>query len=176
LLAQGGLENLSTRKLADHFGIKSASLYYHFRNKQQLLDHVADVMVSPAWREAQGGETWQAWLTRLAHALRGCMLSYPDGALLYAGASPPSDLLDERLDLLFRPTMAAGLSKPNTRYALLTVIRFTIGWAIDEQTAHARGADRPPEKSTQDFDVGLHILVSGIEVLFAEQAIETPLS
>ncbi|MBN8830671.1 MAG: TetR family transcriptional regulator, partial [Sphingomonadales bacterium] len=100
LLAEGGLDNLSTRKLASHFGIKSASLYHHFRNKQELLDHVADVMIRPALVPPRPEQSWQEWLVVLALQLRRRVLSYPDGALLYAGASPPQENYDERLALL----------------------------------------------------------------------------
>jgi len=60
LLSAGGLKNLTTRKLADLFGIKNASLYNHFRNKQQLLDHVAEAMIRLALLPTRAGEPWHA--------------------------------------------------------------------------------------------------------------------
>lgn len=168
LLAEGGLQNLSTRKLADHFGIKSASLYYHFKNKQQLLDHVADVMVRPAWRPPAPDERWQDWLVDLGLRLRNRILAYPDGALIYAGASPPVDLEKETVDMLYAPMMRAGFSRGDTRFVIFTVIRFTIGWAADEQVAHSRGADRPSDLSENGFNFGLRTIVRGAEALLEE--------
>ncbi|HWJ69029.1 MAG TPA: TetR family transcriptional regulator [Sphingobium sp.] len=165
LLAKGGLENLSIRKLADHFGIKSASLYYHFRNKQQLLDHVADVMVRPAWREVRDDESWDEWLPDVAFRLRRQILAFPDGALLYAGASPPADLLDERLALLYAPFLKAGMSREVVRRVILTFIRFTIGWATDEQVADDRGVGREAGVSDIDFEFGLRTIVLGVKAL-----------
>jgi TetR/AcrR family tetracycline transcriptional repressor len=89
LLAEGGMDNLSTRKLASRLGVKSASLYHHFRNKQQLLDEIADAMIRPAFRPIGSGEASNEWLFDIGTALRTRILSYPDGGLLYAGASPP---------------------------------------------------------------------------------------
>ena len=172
LLAEGGLQNLSTRKLAEHFGIKSASLYYHFKNKQQLLDHVADVMVRPAWRPPGPDERWQDWLVDLGLRLRNRILAYPDGALIYAGASPPVDLEKETVDMLYAPMMRVGFSRGDTRFVIFTVIRFTIGWAADEQVAHSRGADRPSDLSEHGFDFGLRTIVRGAEARLLEEAAE----
>ena len=165
LLAEGGLENLSTRKLADHFGIKSASLYHHFRNKQELLDHVADVMIRPALARPQPGERWEDWLMTLSLNLRRSVLAYPDGALLYAGASPPQENYDERLALLFDPLLDAGLPHAIARRVILSVLRFTIGWTIDEQVAHNRGADRNADTSEADFAFGVQTFILGTESL-----------
>jgi TetR/AcrR family tetracycline transcriptional repressor len=167
LLAEGGLDNLSTRKLAAHFGIKSASLYHHFRNKQELLDLVADVMIRPALVPAEGGQSWQQWLAALALQLRRRVLAYPDGALLYAGASPPQENYDERLALLFGPLQQAGLPQDMARRVILSVLRFTIGWTVDEQVAHGRGADRNAETSESDFAFGVQTFILGTEALVA---------
>ena len=162
LLAAGGLKNLTTRRLADHFGIKSASLYHHFRSKQQLLDHVADAMIHPALQPAATGEPWHEWIVSVAAALRRCILAYPDGGLLYAGASPPVEIQDERVDFLYKPLLDAGLSRDVTRDTVLAVIRFTIGWVVDEQVAVSRGAGRPGEMSGHGFEFGVRALVQGV--------------
>lgn len=170
LLAEGGLANLSTRKLADHFGIKSASLYYHFKNKQQLLDHVADAMVRPAWRAARPDECWQDWMTELGLRLRERITAYPDGALIYAGATPPPEIEKERTALLYAPVLATGLPWDDTRFVLFTFIRFVIGWVADEQVAHSRGADRPSALNEAGFRFGLSMIVHGVEAKIAELA------
>ena len=58
MLDAGGVDGLSMRALADRLGVKAASLYWHLRDKDQLLELVTeavldrvDVPVSPpAWR------------------------------------------------------------------------------------------------------------------------------
>jgi len=162
LLAEGGMDNLSTRKLASRLGVKSASLYHHFRSKQQLLDDVADAMIRPAFRPIRSGEGWNEWLFDIGTALRSHILAFPDGGLLYAGASPPADREKERVDYLYQPLLDAGLSRDTTRDTILSVIRFTIGWVVDEQVAHQRGAHRPTEKGRLGFEFGLRTLVQGV--------------
>lgn len=168
LLAEGGIENLTIRKLADRFGIKSASLYHHFKSKQHLLDYVADVMVRSAWRPAGPDECWQDWLMDTAITLRRLLLAHPDGALLYAGASPPDERAEETIALLFGPLRNAGLSRYDARFIMFTVIRFTIGWTADEQVAHKRGAERAPELADTGFEFGLRTIVCGVELLLEQ--------
>jgi len=168
LLAEGGLDNLTTRRLADHFGIKSASLYHHFRNKRQLLDHVADAIVRPAWRAAAPGEPWDLWLTGVASRLRERILAFPDGALLYAGASLPEDRMEETLAVLFGPILEAGLSREFARRIILAVIRFTIGSTVDEQVFQDRGGNRDAATSEADFEFGLRTFVLGVSALLEQ--------
>jgi hypothetical protein len=42
------------------------------------------------------------------------------------------------------------------------VIRFTIGWVVDEQVAHQRGAYRPTETGKLGFEFGLRTLIQGV--------------
>jgi len=166
LLAVGGLKGLSTRKLADHLGIKGASLYHHFLNKQELLDHVADAMIFPALRPPEPGEPWDEWLVRVAVTVRRRVLAYPDGGLLYAGARPPLDVERERVDYFYKPLLDAGLSQNMTRDTVLAVIRFTIGWIVDEQIA----SNRSDKRSQHGFEFGLHALVWGVQWKLGDQS------
>ena len=44
LLDEVGIDGLSTRRLAAELGIKSASLYWHFKDKTELLNEMSGVM------------------------------------------------------------------------------------------------------------------------------------
>ncbi len=58
MLDAGGVDGLSMRALADRLGVKAASLYWHIRDKDQLLELVADSVLErvtlpaspPGWR------------------------------------------------------------------------------------------------------------------------------
>jgi len=166
VLKEGGLENLTIRKLADHFGIKSASLYYHFRNKQELLDYVADGIIQNAFRPPRPGEEWQGWLLAIALRLRECMHAYPDGALVCAGASPPTDTMTT-FQAIYEPIQRAGFPRDPTRFLLFSLIRFTIGWTADEQVAMTRGTARPQQMNDRAFEFGVRAIILGAQKLVA---------
>jgi AcrR family transcriptional regulator len=72
LIAGGGAEALSMRALADRLGVRAASLYWHVRDKEQLLELITetvldsvDVPVSGSWRSQAEAAT-----TQLAATLR----------------------------------------------------------------------------------------------------------
>ncbi len=87
LLKKVGLDGLTTQRLADELGVKSPALYWHFHNKQELLDAMADAFIRGAGMgPPRSGETWQQWLARRVHAYRTSLLAYPDSARIVAGA------------------------------------------------------------------------------------------
>ena len=87
LLKRVGLDGLSTRSLAAALGVKSPALYWHFRNKQELFDAMADAMVSGAGMGPPSPvETWQTWLARRARAYRASLLAYRDSARIVTEA------------------------------------------------------------------------------------------
>jgi AcrR family transcriptional regulator len=62
MLDEVGVEGLSMRALADRLGVKAASLYWHLRDKDQLLELVAEMVLDrvsvpispPSWRSQAG--------------------------------------------------------------------------------------------------------------------------
>src|ERR1700742_778151 len=61
LLDEAGLDGLTLRRLADRLGIRAPTLYWHVRNKRELLDLLAAAILDGAlarWREPQPGQPW----------------------------------------------------------------------------------------------------------------------
>jgi AcrR family transcriptional regulator len=44
LADQGGLESLSMRKLGSELGVEAMALYYHFANKDEIVDGIVDLV------------------------------------------------------------------------------------------------------------------------------------
>ncbi|HGE7262434.1 TPA: TetR family transcriptional regulator, partial [Serratia marcescens] len=45
LLNEIGIDALSTRRLAQHLGVQSPTLYWHFKNKAELLKAMAETIM-----------------------------------------------------------------------------------------------------------------------------------
>src|SRR6188508_1775502 len=60
LADMGGLESLSMRKLGQELGVEAMALYYHFANKEEVIDGIVDLVwaeievpvASGEWRNA----------------------------------------------------------------------------------------------------------------------------
>ena len=110
LLDEVGVEGLSMRALADRLGVRAASLYWHLRDKQQLLEMLAEavldgveVPVSPApWREQAEGAC-----DRLAESLQ----RRPPGAAVVLGSLPAAQRSRLVRDLA-RVLATAGVNTP----------------------------------------------------------------
>ena len=78
LADRDGIESISMRRLAQELGIEAMSLYTHVRNKDDLLDGMAEAVISmiPVDVDA-GAPDWGASLRRMALGARGVMLRHP---------------------------------------------------------------------------------------------------
>ncbi|RJO75235.1 TetR family transcriptional regulator [Nocardia panacis] len=166
-----GLEALSLRKLAKDLAVHPSALYYHFRNKQDLLDEMARALIRPAVRQQDppASDAWDAWLTHLAHAQRAAMRSRRDGALLMIKARPNADYQVEYLNRLIERLVAQGFSHKDAAAAFIAVSTYTIGAAVAEQQQDALAANSTAgfesiagASADETFDVGLRWLLSGM--------------
>ncbi|MBH0097982.1 TetR/AcrR family transcriptional regulator C-terminal domain-containing protein [Salinibacterium sp. NSLL150] len=131
-----GLNELTTRRLAVELGVKSPALYWHFANKQALLDGMGDAIILSAGMGAPlPDEGWQKWVERRARAYRTEMLSHRDGARIVASvrtASPETvrlfgDEIAALAALGFDPALAVR--------TIAVVSHYVTGFVLKEQAA-----------------------------------------
>src|SRR5437867_13029130 len=65
LLDEVGLDGLTMRRLADELGVQAASLYWHLRDKEELLDLLADAICEEMPTPRREG-SWREQLTAFA--------------------------------------------------------------------------------------------------------------
>jgi TetR/AcrR family transcriptional regulator, tetracycline repressor protein len=141
LLDEAGLAALSLRRLAQRLGVQAPALYWHFKNKQELLDTMAATIASeevpllpPTPRIP-----WDEWLAAYARLLRAAYSRHRDGALLAASTQPaPSQWRD--IELRLRVLSTAGLSPADGMRALIAIGNYVTGFTLEEQL-HAAAAD-----------------------------------
>ena len=176
LLEEVGLDGLTTRRLAETLGVQGPALYWHFKNKQELIDEMARALIAEAFGPIQPDEDWADWLMRMARQLRRTLLSHRDGARVMAGYRPNS--AHGRLDaeVIFRPLIQAGFPMPDALWAMLAVSRFSFGWAMDEQAAVGRTPPPGPRLDPeQGFEFGLETVIAGLKArAAARRTDETP--
>ena len=174
LLNEVGLDGLTTRRLADQLGVQGPALYWHFKNKQELIDEMARSLLSDAYGPIGEDQDWTEWLMAGARKLRRTMLAYRDSARLIAGYRPtgPHGRMDP--ESFFGPLKAAGFPWPDAAWAAITMAQFTFGFTMDEQAALDRGPP-PPEKrldSNEGFEFGLRTILEGLKLRLAAHAKE----
>ncbi|WP_165452471.1 TetR/AcrR family transcriptional regulator C-terminal domain-containing protein [Paenibacillus thalictri] len=82
VLNEVGLKDLSMRKIADKLQVKTASLYYHVKDKEELMQLLSDrICRGMAWPEPS--LAWQEQIYQWAEQLRKVLLSYRDAVELF---------------------------------------------------------------------------------------------
>lgn len=78
LIAEDGLEAVTIRRIAERFGVNGASLYHHFRSKEEIVAGAAQLALSRAHLERFDGERWDEWCLRSAERLYSLLSDYPN--------------------------------------------------------------------------------------------------
>lgn len=142
-----GLDGLTMRRLAASLDIQNPSLYWHFTNKQELLNCMAELMIVDAFVElrARGqDQDWTEWLADLARRLRKTMLAHRDGARILAEANLSLNTFFEGLELALDVLQHAGFDERQAAAGVVTVFNYVLGNAFEAQAdpiAHAYRED-----------------------------------
>jgi len=199
LLDEAGLDGLALRRLAERLGIRAPTLYWHVRDKRELIDLLAGAILEEAlagWREPQPGQPWWEWLAARARVMRTALLAHRDSALVVSGNRPTESSLPG-IERQLRALADAGFAPRDGLLALLTLNAYVIGDVLDQQAEEgqprpatepvaggdstaAAGPDGPypmlraaaRELGSPDlrFDYGLGVLIDGLRARHPGQA------
>jgi AcrR family transcriptional regulator len=158
LLDREGLEGFTLRKVAAEVGVQAPTLYWRFRNKQDLVDEMATQVMLDMGAELNKAPLPTAWpeLTRLvARRLRAALLSYRDGARMMAGTRVRSPEVYRFMEAALEVFSDEGVSPAEAALCFKTVTDFTIGFTIEQQAVEPKPGERTPgyERETRDAAV-----------------------
>ncbi|MER6171927.1 TetR/AcrR family transcriptional regulator C-terminal domain-containing protein [Streptosporangium sp. NPDC001681] len=147
LLDEVGLDGLTVRRLASELGVQSPALYWHLRNKQELLDGMADAIVLAAGMgPPRDGESWQDWLTRRARAYRDSLLAHRDGARIVSGAAALSPATIRMFDEEMTAMVGRGFTPVLALRTITALTRYVNGCVLQEQTERQEHAGTPADR------------------------------
>jgi AcrR family transcriptional regulator len=117
LADRDGIESISMRKLAQELGVEAMSLYTHVRNKSDLLDGMADAVISQIPVSAEGTD-WKASLRQLALAARSVMLRHPWAPRTVEAQAAPGPAALHYVNAVLGILREGGFSVAQTHHAL----------------------------------------------------------
>lgn len=132
LLDEVGLDGLTMRRLAERLNIKAASLYWHVRDKEELIVLLGNEICA-SLNAPEPTLPWREQLERFADNYRRVLLSHRDAARVMLLSGPPSgvnrlDLVEILLGILLR----AGFSPQDAAYAGFLLNDYVITFVIEE--------------------------------------------
>jgi TetR/AcrR family tetracycline transcriptional repressor len=168
VLSEKGLDGLSLRELASRLGVKAPALYWHVHNKAELIDMMAATFSASAVKEQQKEKTWTGRLLAYGHGLRQAMLRFPDAARLCSSARPLEDP-DVQASRIAAPLIAAGLDIRRALSFQASVIAYTLGWVIYEQSQPMHEHLAHMIDFGDSFGSGLQAMVRGFALAVEER-------
>ncbi|MDR0598228.1 MAG: TetR family transcriptional regulator [Treponema sp.] len=176
ILNRDGLEKLSMRALAGALGVKAPALYWHIKNKQDLIDQIAEAM-SAGMRTSCGLSDAKKYLYELAHVYRQKLLEVRDGAAVFINSYPSTPARCESIKNVMISLMHIGVKEKHCLVAAGMFNNYVLSFVADELIFKASPAGQPAfidailgtgyEKMSFDeqFDCGLNVLFAGFKIL-----------
>lgn len=152
VLERDGFDDLTMRKVAAELDVQAASLYWHVRNKDELLDLLADAVQAGIELDVPEGP-WREQVKVMANRYRDHLRSRRDAARVVSGrfvVGPVSAELMERSLAVFR---GAGFSPAGAAAALFMVsVVFVQGFVLQE-TGPMRAVEATGGTPSEAMDV-----------------------
>ncbi len=151
ILERDGLDAVSMRRVGDELGTGAASLYWHVRNKDELLqlvfEHVTDEVELPT----PDPERWREQLRWLAEQRRETLNRHRGVARISFGRIPAGSTLAHLTEWLFELLRPVGIPDQVIAYFGDLAGLYVGAYAFEESLglASPTGEDLPPEEIVQ---------------------------
>ncbi len=129
LADRGGLESLSMRKLGQELGVEAMALYYHFANKDEVIDGMVDLVFSEVDLPI-GGADWKTAMRRRAFSLRDVLLRHRWALGLMESRRKPGPANLRHHDAVIGSLLSAGLDMPTIAHAYSLLDSYIYGFAL----------------------------------------------
>jgi TetR/AcrR family tetracycline transcriptional repressor len=133
LLDADGLDRLTMRRLATALNVQAGALYWHFADKQALLDALAEQLMAAVGDAESAHTPWQQRISELAQQVRAALLAHRDGARLVTGTYVAQPNTLRTGNMFMRTLLEVGLSHEQAGTAVFALVYYIFGYAIEEQ-------------------------------------------
>jgi AcrR family transcriptional regulator len=152
LIDRHGLESLTMRKLAQELGVDPMSLYRHFKNKEALLDGVANML----WGEIElpGSETgWEALLRFVANSLYALAHVHPRSYTLLLNRQILPLTMLQLSDTMRERLQREGFEQRRASEVICALFSYAIGYAMVELSTLQPQSPKPHTSAEPMTDI-----------------------
>jgi AcrR family transcriptional regulator len=133
LLLQMSLKELSMRKIASKLDVKAAALYYHVKNKDELLQLLSDkisVQMGEKWRDPS--LSWRAQIIAWSAAFRKALKAYPSAVDIFTETIAMSYHRLLQIEWLYSVLAKAGFTDKQIPWAASMLKNHILGFVAEE--------------------------------------------
>jgi AcrR family transcriptional regulator len=131
LVDREGLDALSMRRLGTELHAGATTVYWHVKNKDELLDLALDRVFAEV-EAPDPGLPWREQLRVLAHGLRRLLLRHRNLIMVIASRPTTGPNAVAAIDLLFGVVRRAGFPDDGVVQASLALLNYVSGYAVLE--------------------------------------------
>lgn len=126
-----GIESLTMRKLAQQLGVEAMSLYYHVKNKDDILGGIVD-MVFCEVELPQDDDDWMTAMLRRGNSLREVMVRHPWAISVMEAQTAPGPCNLRHHDAVIESCLKHGFSIQMTGHAFAMIDSYIYGFVLQE--------------------------------------------
>jgi TetR/AcrR family tetracycline transcriptional repressor len=152
LLGEEGLANVSQRKLAARLEVTVSSLYWHIRDREQLLALLCEGVFRDCLAQTAEATDWAGWLRNFGLALWDKQVSLRDCQKLIIVATLDQMVREALQDEVAAHLAAHGIARAQGMLMQMSVQALVTGWST---------LDRDHLLSRRDFETALDALLDG---------------
>ena len=187
----GGLGSLSMRKLGHELGVEAMAIYYHFANKERVLDGIVDLVFGEIELPVAGAD-WKTAMRRRAISVRDAMARHRWAIGMMESRVNPGPANLRHHEAVIASLLAAGFDMTMAAHAYALLDGYIYGFALthmnlpfgtaDEAAAVAHSMVQPFEPGAfpnlvamiehamqpgydygSEFGYGLDLILDGLE-------------
>jgi TetR/AcrR family tetracycline transcriptional repressor len=152
LLNEDGLEQLTLRRLGVELNVQAATIYWHFKSKEELLDEMATTVLAEGAGNlipVRKSTDWRVWASTFGEGLRKTLLAYRDGARMVSGTRLTNTEYLKTTERIGNRMLAAGFSVRAAVVLFSTIYNYTLSFVIEEQAVFPTPGERSPRYSIE---------------------------
>jgi TetR/AcrR family tetracycline transcriptional repressor len=152
LLSEEGLANVSQRKIAARLAVTVSSLYWHIRDRDQLLALMCEAVFRDCLDRTGKADDWSGWLRNFGLVLWDKQASLRDCQKLIIVAALDDAVREALQDAVAARLAAYGVGRTRGMLMQMSVQALVTGWST---------LDRGHLLSRRDFETALTALLDG---------------
>jgi TetR/AcrR family transcriptional regulator, tetracycline repressor protein len=158
LLNEDGLEQLTLRRLGVELNVQAATIYWHFKSKEELLDEMATTVLAEGASNlipARKSSDWRVWASTFGEGLRKTLLTYRDGARMVAGTRLTNTEYLKTTERIGHQMLAASFSVRAAVVLFSTIYNYTLSFVMEEQAVFPVAGERSLRYSIEERNARL---------------------
>ncbi|GAA4973390.1 TetR/AcrR family transcriptional regulator C-terminal domain-containing protein [Kineococcus glutinatus] len=171
-------------RLAARLGVSASSIYHHVKGgREEIVEGIRGLLTDGAMPAEDDGEPdWQEFARRWARGYRAAMAAHPHVIALLTAQTVSDPLTLASYEALAQVLQRSGFGEEELLHAVTVLDCFVLGSALDAgapldvwadagdpasamSRAIAATRTRPGDRSARSFELGLRILLTGLDAL-----------